>query len=205
MSVASITAAAGAGKEVIQGIGDLIALLAAYKDRKINSLTEFNKKTMISSRVYIEDNIAAEPLIPSLMRLALRTYSGMVFTALGLSNLIIRGKNARDLLAAVATENFKSTKDIIDAFAGIPVPQIEASFEAQRVNTGNPERDKEVEKAIATLNDSKSKVSEVKAEDLFCGKLMDITIGTSKDNVTIPFIVQLFPYILPKIGMEEFM
>ena len=203
--MSSIAAASAVSKEVVQGIGDLLALLASYKDRKINSLTEFNKKTLISSRVYIEDNIAAEPLIPSLMKLALRTYSGMVFTALGLSNLIVHGKPVRNLLAAVATENFKDANDLIEMFSGMPKMNVEPSFEAQAVNTGDKEKDKEVEKVITALNSGKDKNTKVEAEDLFCGKIMDVTIGTAKDNITIPFIVQLFPYILPKVVMEEFM
>ena len=202
MSVSVATAAAGA-KAAADGVQTLSELWSQLLDRQTNSLTAFTKKTLISSRVYIEDGIAAEPIIPNLMKLANRMYAGMVFAALGLSQAISGGKTVRDMLSPVATENFMKISDLIAQNFGDLVPGNEALENKDEDDKKTPkEKSDDAKRACAEINEKNIKVD---AADLFCGKLLEITLGRGDNAVKVPFFVQLFPYILPKIVLEEFM
>lgn len=186
-----------AKNDAIQGIGQLMAILNEYKDRKINSLTQFNAKYLISSRVYIEEEIASDPLVPSLLKLANQIFAGQVVTAIGLNNICCGGKTAREMLSPVSAEAFVDIVATLKEQYGKDQVQVTA-LEAN----GDPELKEEVKKLNSV--GSKSDVEKVDATHLFCGRLMELKVGSKEDAATIYFYVQLFPYILPKIVLEAF-
>ena len=93
------------------------------------SLTEFAKKSMINSRVYIEKNLATDEILTPLMQNIMSLYCGLVFTAVNLNQNICGSKTVKDISSTVASaeafdareksDTFNSTVDLMkDYFVG---------------------------------------------------------------------------------------
>lgn len=191
MSAASVAATG------IESIGKLIATLNDLKDREINSLTKFNNKYLISSRVYIEDTIAEDPVIPALVKMANQMFASQVLVALSLDNLVVGGKTAKQMISAVSTEQFETIVDLAEDLFGKDNVQI-ASVEESK-------QSEELKEKIRQLNvAAKGDADKVDASHLFTGRMMELKIGDKSNPATLYFFVQLFPYILPKVVVEAF-
>lgn len=186
-------------KETAGTIRDLMTVVVdEAKDRSVNSLSAYVKKTFITSRVYIEDTIASDPLMIPLMRLLNETYTGLVLTALRLNEIVTGGKTVGNLTNAVATESMNSVKDLIgDMFGDKVAPATEDNTPpAPDPATGKTS-------GTGTIKDVKTTPDPSK---LFCGRVVEATVGnTAQGKANLYFLVQLFPYILPTEVLEQFL
>lgn len=224
------TAMSAAGP-AIGTIQELCSALHDLQDRQVTALTNYTKRTLITSRVYIEDQLANEELTPKLLKLLNSMYSGFVLSALGLTNLIASGKTVRSMTAAIATEDYHSFVDKVkekfgDAFAGASLednkdnPKILTPTERQQLEEAlkrDPnnadirsklERDN-IARDNAKRNNWQAKEAELKSENahLFTGRLLEVDIPTDDRSqvVKLYFYVQLLPQVTPQIVMEEFL
>ena len=78
------------------------------RTKAINAVSLFSyiKSTIISSRMYLEDTLVDESILPNLTRNLLNLYVGIVITAIGLDKFVAGGRTVRETLALVATESF---------------------------------------------------------------------------------------------------
>lgn len=70
------------------------------------SLFDYIKSTIISSRMYLEDTLVDDSILPNLTRNLLNLYVGIVITAIGLDKFVAGGRTVKETLALVATESF---------------------------------------------------------------------------------------------------
>lgn len=166
-------------------IGQLRAFLEECKDRNVSSLTEYTKKTNIISRIYIEEGLANESATIPLIKMINQIYSGLVFSALGMGDMIAGGKTVRQLMSVVSTENYSNFTDVVKNEFG-------ASKEDLVALEGNQDS-----------GDKQWKDMEASSAALFSGRLLEVTVG-GKDGAKLYFYIQLLPYLTPSSVMESF-
>lgn len=81
-------------------------------DRTNTSVTNFIKKSMVMSRVYIQRGIADDPSIDDNLACIQNQYLGFLLTALGLNTVIINNRTVRELVRVVATERFDTVEQL---------------------------------------------------------------------------------------------
>ncbi len=183
--------AIAAGKTAVATISELKEFLEQCKDRSVNSLTEFTKKTNIMSRVYIEDSLAQEEPLHALMKMLNQIYCGYVFNAIGMNGLVEGGRTVRDLMNVVSTENFHSFVDLA-----------KTEFGADAVSVKDMSMEAMANEATPSWNDA-----EKESAGFYCGRLLEVTVpggGDNKDKVKLYFFVQLLPYLTPGAVLEGF-
>ena len=93
-------------------LADIVSTLYDAEDKTSSSLFKFVKRSMVVSRVYIDDVLANEEITTPIMLNLLDLYIGLILTALNLNSYITSTKKVRDILATVATEDFKPITNI---------------------------------------------------------------------------------------------
>ena len=170
-------------------IGELKSWIENIKDRSINSLTEYTKKTHITSRVYIEDSISREEGIKPIITMCNYIYGGLVISAIGMSQMVAGGKTVREMVDMVATEDYHEFVDLIKSQFGENNVKVVASMEGNDdKKTGN-----------ATAKEMELKKS------LFSGRLLEVKLDAgSGKTVNIYFFVQLIPYVTSGTVLKQF-
>lgn len=81
-------------------------------DRTNTSVTNFIKKSMVMSRVYIQRGIADDPSIDDNLACIQNQYLGFLLAALGLNTVVINNKTVRELVRVIATERFDTIEEL---------------------------------------------------------------------------------------------
>ena len=180
----------GTMNDTIGTVSELMALLREAKDRSINSLTEYTKKTQITSRAYIEESIAREDGIKPIINMCNHVYGALIFTAIGMNNLASGGRTVREMVDLVSTEEFHTFVDLIkDKFGD----------ENVKLSVGTEGVTEEAPKSGMTPGEAKLE------SRLFAGRLVEVTIpGADKSKINIYFYVQILPYVTPASVLEQF-
>ena len=93
-------------------LADIVNTLYDAEDKTSSSLFKFVKRSMVISRVYIDDVLANEEITTPIMLNLLDLYIGLILTALNLNSYITSTKKVRDILSTVATEDVKPMTDV---------------------------------------------------------------------------------------------
>ena len=213
MGAATVVTTAAAGgqvvgkvKELCGTLGELMDRVNDCKDMNITSLTAYAKKTLITSRVYVEDQLASEDVTYKLIKLLNSIYSGFVMCAMGLNNLFVGGRTVRDMLNPIATETFQKFNDIIAAGFGDKEP-VKPALESNNVEPTTPgdmNPSKGSDPHVISSIDQKN--LEASSAQLFCGRLLEMHIPLpDKRVIPLYFYVQLLPKVIPQIVMSEFL
>ena len=179
-------------------IGELKSWIENIKDRSINSLTEYTKKTHITSCVYIEDSISREDGIKPIVTMCNHIYGGLVISAIGMSQMVAGGKTVREMVDMVATEDYHEFVDLIKTQFGergfnVVGASMEANDDKEKKND-----DKEGSKLAS------GKEMELK-KNLFSGRLLEVKVDAgSGKTVSIYFFVQLIPYVTSGTVLKQF-
>lgn len=213
MSAVLAAAAAPAAASLLINVGAALFQTAMDADNAgINSLTAYGKTGRISSRVYIDASIAADPVVTDILKTAQTQYCGFILAALQMDQLVTTGKTVSDLIRVVATEDNQTHKSIVASF-GIDSDMLPAD-RMQMAHTFTPktqeqidqEKEKEKEKnRLAAAKKNVNTTGKVVAFDgdahLPAGKIIEITMinpANPDHRVTINLLVQLAPYIVPE-------
>lgn len=201
------------------------ATIFAKKTNKVGgALTQFTQQTTIISRVFIEDTITNEIVLPNLMKSVHEWYAAQVVAALQLSRLVDGKRTLQNIMSVVQDGRHDRTQDVMDevlkkasgmeAFlsnylgeAGMeairPTPFVtlanakkELSGPANDTDQVTPVRNtKPVDSSITLRSVS---ASENKIGPM--GELFEITLAPPTDKsagVKIPIFIQMQPTIVP--------
>lgn len=107
----------GAGERLIAGKEESVPeaidrVTQEVLDRTNTSVTNFIRKSMVMSRVYIQIGIADDPSIDDNLACIQNQYLGFLLTALGLNTVVINNKTVRELARVVATERFDTIEEL---------------------------------------------------------------------------------------------
>lgn len=77
------------------------------EDRFGVSLFQYTRRTIINSRVFIDDTLRGEDILNPLMMNLMNLYAGLILTAINVDRQVTSTKTVRDSLSVVATEDYK--------------------------------------------------------------------------------------------------
>lgn len=167
-------------------VSELFGYLKQMYNRDTSpSLTQYAKNTILTSRTFIERDLANEEILPPLMAVMNQMFCGYVMTALGLNQYIGEGRTIHDLLKLVSTESYIDVLDIVATkFGTADLDKRIISCEASIVNV-DPD-----------------------AQRLISGRIVELklNLATDKDkdgitiqkDVTVYLYVQLVPTLIEK-------
>ena len=91
--------------------GSLVNFLTSgvsnIEDRTGSSLFQYTRRTIINSRVFIDDTLRGEDILNPLMMNLMNLYAGLILTAINVDRQVTSTKTVRDSLSVVATEDYK--------------------------------------------------------------------------------------------------
>ena len=93
--------------DAANGLGQILNTIQSIEDHAGMSLTQYVRRSIISSRVFVENNLAGEEILVPLMLNLMNLYAGFVVTAMGMNQYISNTQRVRDIMSVVATEDFK--------------------------------------------------------------------------------------------------
>ena len=195
--------------ETVGDLKEVCDFLREMKDRSVTSLTEYTKKTLISSRAYIEDSISREEGMLAIMKFVNHLLGGFVFTAIGLGNVVAGGRTVRDMAQMISTEDFHSFLDVIKEKFGDQNVKVIAGMESNNPpanNNGGNNNNNSNKKDDEEKGDKGASVKETKLEQaLFTGRLVEVKIADGKGgSVPLYFYVQISPFNTPSNVLEQF-
>jgi len=85
----------------------LVNLLQEAETVYGTSLFQYTRRTVVNSRVFIDDTLRGEDILTPLMMNMMNLYAGLIMTAVNLNQKITSTKTVRDSLSIVATEDYK--------------------------------------------------------------------------------------------------
>ncbi len=171
-------------------IKDTVTKQVELLESKMNlSITNFVKKMMVISRVFIQNKIFDDPSLNDNLTCIQHQYLSFILAALNLTDNIDNNRTVKTMMEVVSTERYRSFSDIVDTVFGL-----EANGQNNNTNT--------------TQNkwpDGKStQLSfDVKEKDLSlaCGRIIEVELMNGK-KINIP--VQLIPTVIPNDVAEKF-
>jgi len=113
----------GTLSSVLGTINDIQGVAQDISDLSSTSLFEYTKKSIISSRVFIEQSIGAEEIMTDVMLNIMNIYTALILTTLDINQYVTSSQTVRSIIGAVATEALKEQpidmqKSLADYFYG---------------------------------------------------------------------------------------
>lgn len=161
------------------------------------AITNFIKKSIVMSRVYIQNKIADDPSLDDNLACIQNQYLSFILTALNLHRQVSSSRTVKTIISTVATEQYKSFDDMLD---------LEFGTEANVVNnnnntTNNTSTKKQPTKPIHVSSEI-NKASQMLS--IASGRIIKLSIATANGNIDVNVPVQLVPVILPNEVAREF-
>ena len=173
------------------------------------SLSGYTKNTFIRSRVFVENTLETEPVLPGLTSVLQIVYCGMVLTALRMNQFISTGRTMKELLNVVATEDMR--EPYVDIAAALEDFSMDARSEEQRQRERQERKDDEKDKRdrenSREINDAggSEEVERMEGGRVPVGRIIElgITNAEGKEIGKIPITVQLMPYIIHSATLRQ--
>ena len=197
-------------------ISDLIDAVNDFKDGKVVSLPAYIKQAFVASRVYIQEDIINEPILPDLLNTLHQLYISFILAAVRLSDYVGNSKTkARDMLRIVASEKlnqeYENIEDLLPSFntfvtTAFKQHLLNTAIEKVQASGNNPTapKDKSEPNTNSRIIDRNDKTNLLPA-----GRLVEITFNRdpenkSSDKFTFNIIVSLLPSLIPSQVFKQF-
>src|SRR5574344_609887 len=185
--------------------GGLVNAVQNIEDATSMSLFQYTRRSIVSSRVYIEDTLANEEIMTPLMLNIMNLYVGLIMTAMNMNQYVQGTKRVRDSMSVVATEDFQ------------PIMNIEKSMRAYFLRGDdndsildhlNPfHEDNDDNKSGAGTSKSGVIASEPRQDiTIPSGRIVQIEFGNGDTDkkFTVNLFVQLQPNVIPQDVARQF-
>lgn len=187
----------GVFAEIFEGIDNVVSKVVDVIRAPEQSITEMAQPAMLNHRVIIEESLANNAIMPSLMSFLNQQVAGYVLTAVQLGSFVSDGRTVRDVISRVATESFVNSVDLI-SFNGIPKEKL------------HPETLVAINKLDVIGVESHSNIIELetKSSRLMSSRVLevDLTVNSGgKDHNAKTVTVRLGIYLLPYFINTEIM
>lgn len=174
--------------------GNLIETIRDVESRYSRSLTQYIKRSMIASRVFIQRGVSDEQILPDLLLTIQNMYIGWVMTAMNMSAYVDSSRTVNKMLDVVATENITPHKDTDDLLAGL------ANYNHQKMSI--------IKESSAVSKGTGAQVVNLPDKlNLPSGRLVELKFhvgGDPKNVLSVEVFVQLLPTFIPDSVAESF-
>ena len=86
--------------------GGLVNAVQNIEESTSMSLFQYTRRSIVNSRVYIDNTLANEDILTPTMQNIMNLYVGLIMTAMNMNQYIQGTKKVRDSMSVVATEDF---------------------------------------------------------------------------------------------------
>lgn len=201
-------------RETTATLSSIAELIRDIEDGLSVSLPQYTKRSVISSRTYIQKECASQEILGDLLKVIMNMYSGFILTAVSMNQYIDKTKTVRDIMDIVATEGFSLPKDTISNF-NMDVA-LESYFNGQKmlvdtisdldIDATKVARD---ERERNTSSTSNTKFLEYPKEvNIPSGRIIELKFGSEKKSdgihLTVNLFLQLMPIFVPKEVIAAF-
>ncbi len=194
------------GKDSEISFGSLMNAVRGLEDRSNRSLTQFVRKSMVASRVFIQKEVAEEEILPDLLLTLQQMYIGWIMTAMQLNRYVDQSRTVRTALDIVATEDMKhiSTDDLLSGLSLYTGTQVKVKKECSAGGLENSN----VKLAAADFGGSQMVDTHPKKDlNLPSGRIIEVKFnigGDESKTLTVNLYVQLMPTFVPASVAGEF-
>jgi hypothetical protein len=201
-------------RETTATLSSIAELIRDIEDGLSVSLPQYTKRSVISSRTYIQKECASQEILGDLLKVIMNMYSGFILTAVSMNQYIDKTKTVRDIMDIVATEGFSLPKDTISNF-NMDVA-LESYFNGQKmlvdtisdldIDATKVARDERERNTSPTSN---TKFLEYPKEvNIPSGRIIELKFGSEKKSdgihLTVNLFLQLMPIFVPKEVIAAF-
>lgn len=187
--------------------GGLVNAIQNIEDSTSMSLFQYTRRSIVNSRVYIDNTLAEEDILTPVMQNIMNLYVGLIMTALNMNQYIQGTKKVRDSMSVVATEDFTP----------VPISTMMKSYFLSGndsdgvLDTLNPFREKE----HGTSADQSSGYSGAKTNNkdtaagmdvpLPSGRIIQVEFASDKCKAfTVNILLNLQPNFVPTDVIKQF-
>lgn len=197
--------------------GGLVEAVRTIEDATSMSLFQYTRRSIIQSRVYIENTLSNEEILTPLLFNIMNLYTGLILTAVNMNRYVHGTKKVRDMMSTVATESIMRPSDVKmveerlnDFFLGHGTRHL-SSFSKRQI-VGNEALDYgDADDELVELNDDQDvgRFESAQGGRVINEKAMEVTIpgareiqvefggGDSRSSVKVNLLLQLSPYFIP--------
>lgn len=213
--VTAVNAAAGV-KQLMDVAGQVMDKSAAAWDTLNPALTRHLSSTILTSRVYVDGNIALEDVTPNIARAAQTIYASLILNALQMDQMVDGIRPVKEMLKSVATENFSLAEDTAELFAsycGLEAADDSDKDKPKIAPATDEEMDLKYNRDSAQSRLPQLAKGQVLAPDSSghfpMGRMVEVTLKNpivpNSPTITINLLVQMFPYIVKPSLAPEFL
>ena len=186
--------------------GGLVNAIQNIEDSTSMSLFQYTRRSIVSSRVYIDNTLANEEILTPVMHNIMNLYIGLIMTAMNMNQYIQGTKKVRDSMSVVATEDFSP----------VPISTMMKAYFLRGNNsdgvldTLNPFRDKEDdEKESPAYSGAKTNNKDMNAGmdiPLPSGRIIQVEFnnGDKGTTFTVNILLNLQPSFVPNDVIKQF-
>lgn len=189
----------------------------ALDDAANTSLSRAAKRAHITTRMYIDGNLAGEEIVNNVSRAAQSLYVSLIMSVYQLNQLVAGGRTITDSLKSISTESllvYRNTEDDVKDFIGLGLEAIsnESANPADLAKQAiEEEQDADKKKALKEKDaefDKKYRSKGIVAADdsgtIPTGRLLELKFAADKGReLSINVLVQLFPIIIrPSVATQ---
>lgn len=194
-------------------IGGLFEAMRVMEDNTSMSLFQYTRRSIINSRVYIENTLSTEDVLTPLMLNIMNLYTGLILTAMDMNRYISSTKKVRDAMAVVATESLSDTKDV--KMLNERLEDFFLGHQASRLSPASRQHILGMESLVDDILDADKKhqkssgISEMRDTQIInekpteltlpSGRIIQVDFGnaSSKNTLRISLFLQLSPRFIP--------
>lgn len=167
------------------------------------SLTQYVKRSIVSSRVFIDNTLASEEILKDLMSTIMNLYAGFILTAFSMNQYCTCTKQVRDMMTIVATENFNLNPKFVkeafrNYFAGLEdigdiiEDTVKGRYETLTTNQRN------------TGTDTNISAKHVAEQTLPSGRIINVKMNVNGKEFSFDMFLQLAQTFVPPDVARQF-
>ncbi len=194
-------------RETTATLSSIVELVRDIEDGLSVSLPQYTKRSVISSRTYIQKECAAQEILNDALKVVMNMYSGFILTAVSMNQYVDKSKTVRDIMDIVATEGFslpKSKTSVFDMDAAL-----ESHFNGHQMVVDtiadmdiDNTKDQRENRTKNTSPVSGSRYIETPKEvNIPSGRIIELQFGSDKKpgiNLNVNLFLQLMPIFVPR-------
>lgn len=191
-------------KGIISTVYSVVQEIVAALSGTGSSISEMAKPATLTHRVIIEESLANNDIMLSLMSMLNQQVAGYVLTAIQLSKVVSGSKTVRDIINTVATESYVDSVDLI-SLDGIPKSEIKDTVTLENINTLSVTNVELV--GIPGMEGTQIVDMEAKSSRLLSTRVLevDLTVPGAKADDTKHMVIRLGIHLVPFFVNTEIM
>ena len=193
-----------------KSLSTVLSTIQDIEDGASLSLTQYVKRSIISSRVFIDNALATEEALKNLMSTVMNLYIGFIMTAFSMNQYCTGTKKIRDIMSVVATEGFDlkaqflatALKNYFPGMEGLMDDAADVGGDISEILNGNKEIENDDDE---NKSSSKATISKESKEDSVpSGRVIRVEMNVQGNKFNFDMFLQLAQMFIPSDVAKQF-